>query len=51
MAIVSSVGEEPSPISIKCSSDWETDIVFVEDVGVYMTSGTFVPSVETALSK
>lgn len=51
---VSSTGEEglyPSPITLTCSSDWDADIIFLEGVGVYMASGTFIPSVEAALSR
>jgi hypothetical protein len=54
MAIDSSTGGEglcPSSITSSCSSDRDADIVFVEGVGVYIASGTFIPSVvvETAL--
>jgi hypothetical protein len=54
MAIASPTGEEalyPSPITSKCSSDWDADIVCVEGVGVYIASGTFIPSAEIALSR
>ena len=53
MATISSTGEEglyPSPFTLRCSFDWDADIVFVEGVGVYIASGTVILSDEIALS-